>query len=281
LERQRRIREMLDLFGLAERASRRPRELSGGEQQRTSIARALITQPQLLLLDEPVRGLDYPLRADFYDILRNIRERYRIPILLVTHDAAEGFLLGDRMAVYGTGSIVQEGEPEVIFHRPQSPAVARLLGIANIFSGIVEELDPMKNHSRLRTPWFSVSVPYLPGRLRGDSVSFCIPKEHVLLVPNGSSAEKSTLGNSRPWESNINRVAVRIVEETLTPATVRLRLVFRGPEDHGNPPGETSFIEAEVTRQTYHKMKLAQEKDWLAELPAGSIHIFAKQAGST
>jgi molybdate transport system ATP-binding protein len=266
LERHRRIHEMLDLFGLAARASRRPQELSGGEKQRASIARALVTEPRLLLLDEPVRGLDYPLRADFYEILRSVRERYRIPILLVTHDVAEGFLLGDRMVVYAAGRIVQIGSPEEIFRQPRNPGVARLLGISNIFSGVVEELDPMSDCSRLRTPSFSVIVPYLPGRLRGDPVRFCIPREHVALLPVSSP------------KSGNNCIPVRVAEEVFTPSTVRLRLDIQAEAGPTSPPDTPVRIESEVTRMAYQKMKLAQQKDWLAELPPASIHIFPEQA---
>ena len=267
LERHRRIHEMLDLFGLAARASRRPQELSGGEKQRASIARALVTEPRLLLLDEPVRGLDYPLRADFYEILRSVRERYRIPILLVTHDVAEGFLLGDRMVVYAAGRIVQIGSPEEIFRQPRNAGVARLLGISNIFSGTVEELDPMSDCSRLRTPLFSVTVPYLPGRLRGDPVRFCIPREHVALLPVSSP------------KSGNNCIPVRVAEEIFTPSTVRLRLdIIQSEAGPASPPNTPARIESEVTRMAYQKMKLAQQKDWLAELPPASIHIFPEQS---
>jgi molybdate transport system ATP-binding protein len=275
LERRRRIHEMLELFGLAERAKRRPRELSGGEKQRASIARALVTEPRLLLLDEPVRGLDYPLRADFYEVLRNVRERYRIPILLVTHDVAEGFFLGDRMAVYGAGRIVQTDTPEAVFHRPQSPAIARLLGISNIFSGTIEELDPMTGRSVLSTPLFSVTAPYLPGRFRGDTVSFCIPRESVTLLSPGATMNANGRGN---------RVPVRIAEEVFTPTSVRLRLdvvvAQDGPatisEKEGRASG-TGSVESEISRAGYQKMKIAQQKEWLAELPQASIHVFPPQ----
>jgi len=276
LERRRRIHEMLELFGLIERAGRRPGELSGGEKQRASIARALVTEPRLLLLDEPVRGLDYPLRADFYEILRNVRERYRIPILLVTHDVAEGFFLGDRMAVYGGGRIVQMGTPEEVFHRPHSPAIARLLGISNIFSGVIEELDPMSDRSVLKTPQFSIAAPYLPGRFRGDAVSFCIPREHVALLATGSA---------RSANGRETRIPVRIAEEVFTPTTVRLRLdVVNSPGGPGTPqdsdamPSGPGSVESEVSRAAYQKMKIAQQKDWLAELPAASIHVFPGQS---
>lgn len=264
LERTRRIHEELDRFGIAAKAGRLPRELSGGEKQRASIARALICQPKLLLLDEPVRGLDYSLRADFYEILRQVRERHRIPILLVTHDAEEGFLLGDKMAVFEEGRIVQFDKPEEIFQRPAKPSVARLLGISNVFQGVMESLDPMTGVSRLRTPAFTLTLPYLPGRLRGDTVEFCIRREHVALLPTGALAS----GNGRE-----NRIPVRLAEEVFTPTTARLWLEVAAARS--GPRTASAAIECEVSRAAYQEMELAQQKDWLAELPSGAIHIFA------
>jgi molybdate transport system ATP-binding protein len=265
LERRRRIHEMLELFGLGSYSGRHPRELSGGEKQRASIARAMVTEPRLLLLDEPVRGLDFPLRADFYEILHNVRGRFQIPILLVTHDVTEGFFLGDRMAVYGSGRILQLGSPEEVFHRPRNAAIARLLGIANIFTGVIEELDPMSDRSVLKTALFSVTAPYLPGRLRGDAVSFCIPGEQVALLQ--PAAGKSSNGRE-------TRLPVRVAEEVFTPTTVRLRLEVRNASEPVSPSNTAVRIESEVSRAAYQKMKLAQQKDWLAELPAASLHVF-------
>ncbi len=275
LERHRRLHEMMEVFGLTALAARRPPELSGGEKQRASIARALIAQPRLLLLDEPVRGLDYQLRMDFYSVLRSIRQKYRIPILLVTHDVTEGFVLADRMVVYQAGRIVQRGVPDEVFYHPQNAAVARLLGISNIFTGTVEELDSAADCSRIRTALFSVTVPYLPGRLRGDRVSFCIPHQHVLLAH--TDASKSTGGGERGGEAGgENRIPVRVVEEISTPTTVRLLLRVQteaAPAD-GNPPLQ---IESELTRVAHKKMGIAKQKDWLVTFPKAFIHVFGEQ----
>ena len=276
LERHGRVREMLELFGLTALGTRRPHELSGGEKQRASIARALIPQPRLLLLDEPVRGLDYQLRLDFYAVLRNIRESYRIPILLVTHDVTEGFVLADRMAVYRAGRVIQTGVPDEVFLHPRNAAVARLLGISNIFSGTVEKLDPMADYSVIRSGLLPVTVPYLPGRLRGDAVSFCIPREHVQLSHSGTSGGERGLESRRE-----NQIPVRVIEEITTPSTVRLLLQVQG-----NALGETgradgsapSRIESEVSRAVYKKMGIATEKEWVATLPKAFIHVFPEQA---
>jgi len=103
LERHRKVNEMLEKFHLAEVSGRRPYELSGGQKQRCSIARALIGAPRLLLLDEPARGLDAPLLADLYLVLRQVREEFGIPVLLVTHDFEECLELGDEMIVVRQG----------------------------------------------------------------------------------------------------------------------------------------------------------------------------------
>ena len=227
---------MMEVFGLTALAARRPPELSGGEKQRASIARALIAQPRLLLLDEPVRGLDYQLRMDFYSFSP------QHPAEISHSDPSghsrcdRGFVLADRMVVYQAGRIVQRGVPDEVFYHPQNAAVARLLGISNIFAGTVEELDSAADCSRIRTALFSVTVPYLPGRLRGDRVSFCIPHQHVLLAH--TDASKSTGGGERGGEAGgENRIPVRVVEEISTPTTVRLLLRVQteaAPAD-GNP----------------------------------------------
>src|SRR5204863_3210309 len=125
LERHRRVNEMIEKFHLTEIAGRRPRELSGGEQQRCSIARALIGEPKLLLLDEPARGLDASLRATLYSTLRQVRADFSTPILLVTHDLEECFELGDEMLVLHQGRIVQSGAPKDVLAQPANVEVAR------------------------------------------------------------------------------------------------------------------------------------------------------------
>ena len=273
LERHTRVREMLELFGLTSFATRRPHELSGGEKQRASIARALIPQPRLLLLDEPARGLDYQLRLDFYAVVRNIRETYRIPILLVTHDVTEGFVLADRMAVYRAGRVVQTGGPDEVFLHPRNAAVARLLGISNIFHGTVDELDPMTNSSLIRTALFPVAVPYLPGKLRGDAVSFCIPREHVLLISPGAP------GSDRDVDRKVEtQIPVRVIGEITTPNTVHLLLRVRGESAGADGSGQLSQIESEVSRAAYKKMGIATQKDWLAAFPKAFIHVFPEQS---
>ncbi len=130
------VNDLLERFRLTAVAGRRPSQLSGGQKQRGSIARALIGQPRLLLLDEPTRGLDAPLRQELYSILAELTT----PLLLVTHDLEECYALADRMFVMREGRVAQTGTPREIAEAPATAQVARLLGTHNVLP--VEILAP-------------------------------------------------------------------------------------------------------------------------------------------
>jgi molybdate transport system ATP-binding protein len=193
LEKHRRVNAMLDQFHLEEFAGRRPHELSGGQKQRGSIARALLSEPRLLLLDEPARGLDPALRAELYSLIAEVRERYQIQVLLVTHDLDEALELGEEMFVLDNGRIVQSGPPREIVDQPASAAVARLLGCFNIISAEILAMDPASNRSRLRCRLegaapFEIAGPYLPGHLLGAHVTLAARFDLLRAVPGRRSS---------------------------------------------------------------------------------------------
>ncbi len=193
LERHRRVNEMLEKFQLGGVSGRRPHEVSGGEKQRCSIARALIGEPKLLLLDEPARGLDAPLRAGLYATLRHVRAEFNVPILLVTHD------------------LEQSGAPKDILSQPANVEVSRLLGVANLFQAEIAALDPGKNTSRLKLDDFELIGPYYPGRFLRDRVWLCIRAEDLRAqAPNGTKLE------------GVNRVPVKLLRVSERPQAVRL-----------------------------------------------------------
>ncbi len=115
-DRNRRLRDIMDLFHLEGLEYKLPCEISGGQKQRVAFARALIRQPDLLLLDEPFSALDQHLRTEMRDFLRDIRKLYRIPVVLVTHDIFEAYCLADRVIVYADGKNVDMGTPQEIFN---------------------------------------------------------------------------------------------------------------------------------------------------------------------
>ncbi len=174
-----RIQEMLQIFDLGELAERKPAQLSGGQKQRAALARILVTDPRVLLLDEPSRGLDALLRHSFYDLLRNLRERLRIPILLVSHDVDECFELADSACVMAAGQILQTGSRETVFTKPATVEIARLLGIYNIAPAVIRWLDPSANKSRLQIFDQEIEGRYFPGHLIGDTGSACLLRSEM------------------------------------------------------------------------------------------------------
>jgi ABC-type sulfate/molybdate transport systems ATPase subunit/ABC-type sulfate transport system permease component len=127
----------LEHLGLAGLEQRMPDELSGGQQRRVALARALARNPQLLLLDEPFSSLDTPVRSELSRKLRAIQRDARLSTVLVTHDPEEAALLADEVIVIDHGRALQQGRVEDVFARPASPQVAALLGIANTHPGTV------------------------------------------------------------------------------------------------------------------------------------------------
>ncbi len=137
-ERTRRARELLAEVGLAGLGDRSIRGLSGGEQHRVALARALCVEPDLLLLDEPLASVDPNRRESLRALIVSLQEARQLTTLLVTHDRAEAAELGQSVAVMLEGTVVQQDEPEVLFDRPASAAVARFFGSVNLLRGEVE-----------------------------------------------------------------------------------------------------------------------------------------------
>jgi len=244
LERHRKVAEMLDKFHLADVSGRRPYELSGGQKQRCSIARALIGAPRLLLLDEPARGLDAPLRAELYAVLRQVREEFEIPVLLVTHDFEECLELGDEMIILRDGRVVQSGAPRKILEQPANVEVARLLGVFNLLPIEILGLDPGRNVSRVRCLDAELTGPYFPGRLIGD-------RGWIFIQPDALSAAPR---NGRPGLNQVPAALVRTIEKP-----DRVRLEFAGD------------IAVDVERRSLEK--LGPVKDWVIEFPQTGLRI--------
>jgi molybdate transport system ATP-binding protein len=245
LERHRRVTEMLARFHLADVSGRRPHEVSGGQKQRCSIARALIGSPKLLLLDEPARGLDAPLRAELYSLLREIRKDFSTPVLLVTHDLDECFELAEEMLIISSGRIVQSGPPKAILEQPANVDVARLLGNSNLFEVEITALDPGRNTSRLRFGNHELMGTYFPGRLLGDRVWLSVrPEELRISARNGSKPEP-------------NHVPVKLLRISEKPQSVRLEFA--------------DDISVEISRQEYERQK--DNKEWLIEFPAHTLRV--------
>jgi molybdate transport system ATP-binding protein len=242
LERHRRIQETIERFQLGDAAERRPAQCSGGQRQRCSIARALVSSPKVLLLDEPSRGLDAPLRAEFYDVVRQVRSAFGIPVLLVTHDLDECFELGDEMIVLREGRIVQKAAPRDVAGRPANLDVARLLGMHSILEAEIVQLDPQRNTSVLRVGGHRISGEYYPGHLKGDRVWICVPNASVHAMPRNGSLSG-------------NQIAARLSRA------------------HARPGGSLLEFDNGLFAFTVER---PQNGEWTVEFPPSAIHILPR-----
>ena len=141
---KKRVAEMLALVRLTGLEARYPRQLSGGQQQRVAMARALITKPKVLLLDEPLGALDRRLRQEMQVELKDIQRETGITAIFVTHDQEEALTLSDRVAIIDQGRLVQVDAPQTVYERPANIFAANFLGDANVFRG-----TPMKTGLKL------------------------------------------------------------------------------------------------------------------------------------
>lgn len=135
----RKVKEMLKLVALEGFEKRSVDSLSGGQQQRIAIARALVNEPKVLLLDEPLGALDLKLRQEMQTELKKIQQKLGITFIFVTHDQEEALTMSDTIVVMNKGKIQQMGTPEDIYNEPENAFVARFIGESNIFDGIMHD----------------------------------------------------------------------------------------------------------------------------------------------
>jgi molybdate transport system ATP-binding protein len=168
-------------------AGRYPSQLSAGQQQRVAIARALAPEPEILLFDEPFSALDVQLKERLELEFLALQEHYKGEMLLVTHDLAEGYKLGNKIAVFQAGSIIQCGSKHNVFFAPANRTVARLTGIRNLMKGTVTRLD--SETAEVFIPaWqqtLSIRPPAAQPLTIGQPVSVGIRPEHIRMEPGG------------------------------------------------------------------------------------------------
>ncbi|WP_286033594.1 ABC transporter ATP-binding protein [Fusobacterium necrogenes] len=155
-EIRRRVEEILKKLELEDKKYKYPNELSGGERQRVSIGRALVTEPKLLLMDEPFSALDYNLKKAMQKLVKNLQKELRITALFITHDRDEAFTLGDRLGIVENGKLIALDRGEKLFNYPKTLYVAKFLGIENIF--LREKFEKIFNYkSEVTTKYLGIS----------------------------------------------------------------------------------------------------------------------------
>ena len=224
-DRDRRVRDILKAVQLSGFESRYPGELSGGQQQRVAVARALVVEPEVLLLDEPLSNLDANLREEMRFEIRRLHEAFGITTLYVTHDQAEAMVISDRIAVLERGRVAQVGTAEDLFERPRTRFVAQFIGRTNLIDAVVVKSGLVAREGiRLRVAtadmkpgaWVAVCIrPHAITLVPGDAVRAGHAGDNVL---RGIVRRASYLGAGVDYEVEVGDVTVRVAAQ----ASVRL-----------------------------------------------------------
>ena len=184
-----RVADALDLVQLPKVGARYPKELSGGQQQRIALARAIVIQPDVLLLDEPLSALDANLREDMRVELKRIQDRIGVTTVFVTHDQSEALAMSDEIVVMSNGRVEQVGTPETVYNTPASAFVARFLGASNIlpatFVGRENGAAVLENAAFGRIPVPAEKAARLDGP---GPATLVIRAEKLHLRPRGAAA---------------------------------------------------------------------------------------------
>lgn len=193
-----RVEKALDLVGLAGMEGRNATQLSGGQQQRVSLARAIVREPTVLLLDEPLSNLDARLRERMRTEISLLQRRLQITTLFVTHDQVEALSMSDRIAVMDHGKIVQEGLPAEIYQRPANPFVAGFIGSTNLIESTLLRNAAEGEHATARCSFGILGLHALEVAdiTEGDRLTVAIRPEDVEIHEVRSHSDGDTESNA-------------------------------------------------------------------------------------
>jgi len=216
------VEHILESVHLSEYSERLPSQLSGGQQQRVALGRALVSNPSLLLLDEPLSNLDAKLRESMRFEIKDIQKKFGITVVYVTHDQAEAMAMSDRIIVLNHGVVQQVAPPTEMYRNPANKFVADFVGKVNFFSGIVQ-------NGKIELPSLGQSLPYTGTQV--GKVTVAIRPENIVLAPVDTSALAGTLegtlvsmfylGDINDCRLDINGETVRVIAENTSFDTFR------------------------------------------------------------
>ncbi len=197
-ERAQRVSAIAESFRIGGMLDRRPAQVSGGERQRAALARALVTEPSLLLLDEPLSALDHSIQSHIMDDLRGANDARRIPMIYVTHSHREVYTLGQQAVVIDRGSVIARGTPHEVLDWPEQSTLANLAGFENVFAAVVVERRERAGtmECRIEGTATELEVP-LNGSSPGTPIRIAIRAGDILVgneEPRGLSARNVLQG---------------------------------------------------------------------------------------
>lgn len=234
-DRTQRVGEILELVGLSHTAERRPNMLSGGQQQRIALARALVTRPQVLMLDEPLSALDENLRVRMRGELRNIQQQFGLTFIQVTHHVEEAFSLSDQVVVMNHGHIDQVATPTALFNAPASQFVAKFIGDNNIFTGkVVDTSSNRTEHELIQLDVEGVGPIFCQGipTSKGSEAACSVRPDLIELLSSSRAFASNGVGSSSVSSSRINTVTARVMDVEMTGYVTRVSLIV---EKTGQP----------------------------------------------
>jgi spermidine/putrescine transport system ATP-binding protein len=188
VEIERKVSDTLAFVGLRGLEQRWPGQLSGGQQQRVAVARALVVEPEVLLLDEPLSNLDAKLREQLRVELRTLQQRLRMTFVYVTHDQAEALSLSDWIAVMNEGRVEQSGSPWEIYYHPRTAFLADFVGAVNLVPGVVRSTEGARARVMVGSRELTIPVPAGMALSAGQEVRLCIRPETIEFARDGSAA---------------------------------------------------------------------------------------------
>jgi iron(III) transport system ATP-binding protein len=198
------VEQTLALVNLTGLESRYPNELSGGQQQRVALARSLVVEPSILLLDEPLSNLDAKLRERMRSELKELQRRTGITFVYVTHDQAEALALSDHVAVISGGRLQQYGTPREVYAHPANRMVADFMGLVNLLPGKLREVGNGTGKVELGDG-FVLDIAGISGLEPGASVDVAIRPENIRLCPSaGTAPERRARITSHVFLGNIS-----------------------------------------------------------------------------
>jgi molybdate/tungstate transport system ATP-binding protein len=249
-----RVDELTTLFELEAVLDRKPPTLSGGERQRVALARTLATDPDVLLLDEPLSSLDAPIRKRLRDELHSLFESLEIPILYVTHDQRTATALGDQIAIVRDGDLEQVGSPSTVITQPTSRFAARFTGNENLFDATV--IDRTTDGATVQ--FGDIQCQTTASDIHTSTVTVCIHPSRVEIeapyITGGDRTANAVMGTVARWlnEGSEYRIDIEIEARSIT-------------------------LTANVRPPTFERLALENGSEIQVLIPQDSIHLISER----